>query len=1013
MENTALFNKEMATQIFRSLKSEPGDKISLLIGPEDSGKSRFLKWMGKEISENEDCLVLYHEIFPHEHPSHFLCRFFIRLLNGRSLISSTTRWEDIKKQLPGEGGFINVLFEQDIRPFKFRLLEAFNFIASSNLRKKLFWIIDSCPTLESEEIFSFFAELKEKLPANVKIIIGQREGDILSRNRNVFSPFVFSVANENEKREYVYQRFEGVSLPDDLIEKTISRQNSILGIALAIHLFDKLHEDFTSRDVSEMFGAFSEKADRLGVSKILDWLSIAPFFVSIDELSALTEFDDAKISSLINDPFLSPFIENENNKMRIANNRLCSIWRRHRIHETKDASEYLQKYFLYLYAQIRDGNNRDEMGLKEDVLRCSYLLQNIHDGQFFLKHSRGLFDVMSGKGLFELSEEILKKAIFFQKDASYPLRHQADMFVLLGTIQCKQANYGDAISSYQNGQYVSQQIEDREKEAKFLSLQGQTFYLEGDTGRALEKHEEALRIHKELSNYHEMASEYGYIGKIYNAMEKFSEGETYFREAIRLFEAMQSESENGNEKEAGQLTVQIASLYSALGNGYLGRGELDSALENHQKSLILFEKIGDETGCSQQWGYLGHVQYEGQKLPAALDAYQNALRGYKKDNDRPGVALILSSLGHVHSAMGNLDQSLRCHRESLGLQKEFKNLAGEADQLSNMGKILQGQMKIKEAVGNFEEAVEIRQELQDMAGVSAELINLAETYLLEENLDRTHKYYQAALTVAKESGNSRDEAEISIEIGNLFKSEAKYREAETYYDQALRIHKIEKDREKEASVLGHMGMLKRIQKKNEEALKYFQEGLAILKDFGHQRGIAHFIANIGVVYYDRNDHKEALNCYTNALTLYRDFKDPEGTANVLSNIATLHYHEGDMDLAAHNYEEALNILRNIKHILGVANLLRNLSYVYRKQEKYDLAFNALEETIKIFESVKFYAEAEALKEEAEDIEKKAAESLDRLRREIALARPPQKKETTGRNDPCPCGSGKKYKRCCG
>ena len=21
--------------------------------------------------------------------------------------------------------------------------------------------------------------------------------------------------------------------------------------------------------------------------------------------------------------------------------------------------------------------------------------------------------------------------------------------------------------------------------------------------------------------------------------------------------------------------------------------------------------------------------------------------------------------------------------------------------------------------------------------------------------------------------------------------------------------------------------------------------------------------------------------------------------------------------------------------------------------------------------------------------------------------------TTGRNDPCPCGSGKKYKRCCG
>ena len=27
--------------------------------------------------------------------------------------------------------------------------------------------------------------------------------------------------------------------------------------------------------------------------------------------------------------------------------------------------------------------------------------------------------------------------------------------------------------------------------------------------------------------------------------------------------------------------------------------------------------------------------------------------------------------------------------------------------------------------------------------------------------------------------------------------------------------------------------------------------------------------------------------------------------------------------------------------------------------------------------------------------------------------PVRKGETIGRNDPCPCGSGKKYKKCCG
>jgi preprotein translocase subunit SecA len=31
----------------------------------------------------------------------------------------------------------------------------------------------------------------------------------------------------------------------------------------------------------------------------------------------------------------------------------------------------------------------------------------------------------------------------------------------------------------------------------------------------------------------------------------------------------------------------------------------------------------------------------------------------------------------------------------------------------------------------------------------------------------------------------------------------------------------------------------------------------------------------------------------------------------------------------------------------------------------------------------------------------------------AVAQPVRVKQTIGRNDPCPCGSGKKYKRCCG
>ncbi len=33
--------------------------------------------------------------------------------------------------------------------------------------------------------------------------------------------------------------------------------------------------------------------------------------------------------------------------------------------------------------------------------------------------------------------------------------------------------------------------------------------------------------------------------------------------------------------------------------------------------------------------------------------------------------------------------------------------------------------------------------------------------------------------------------------------------------------------------------------------------------------------------------------------------------------------------------------------------------------------------------------------------------------EVKVKKQPIKKEKIGRNDPCPCGSGKKYKKCCG
>jgi SWIM/SEC-C metal-binding protein len=47
------------------------------------------------------------------------------------------------------------------------------------------------------------------------------------------------------------------------------------------------------------------------------------------------------------------------------------------------------------------------------------------------------------------------------------------------------------------------------------------------------------------------------------------------------------------------------------------------------------------------------------------------------------------------------------------------------------------------------------------------------------------------------------------------------------------------------------------------------------------------------------------------------------------------------------------------------------------------------------------------------IEPGEPEDITDMERLLNPPEPYRAKETTGRNDPCPCGSGKKFKKCCG
>ena len=62
-------------------------------------------------------------------------------------------------------------------------------------------------------------------------------------------------------------------------------------------------------------------------------------------------------------------------------------------------------------------------------------------------------------------------------------------------------------------------------------------------------------------------------------------------------------------------------------------------------------------------------------------------------------------------------------------------------------------------------------------------------------------------------------------------------------------------------------------------------------------------------------------------------------------------------------------------------------------------------------------EVEAIAKRMAELNRRAAASIEKMRAELfpglSGEKPGKKKDRVGRNDACPCGSGKKFKKCCG
>jgi tetratricopeptide (TPR) repeat protein len=289
----------------------------------------------------------------------------------------------------------------------------------------------------------------------------------------------------------------------------------------------------------------------------------------------------------------------------------------------------------------------------------------------------------------------------------------------------------------------------------------------------------------------------------------------------------------------------------------------------------------------------------------------------------------------------------------------------------------------------------------------------------QKKYDDARKHYEQVMDRYRKLEYAIGEADTQMDLGQMLAEMEEWQKAEACFMSAQAIYARLGHKEKETMCCILSAQVERAQGQGDAAMKSLECALNLCREAGNQLGATNVLSQMGLIAHESKNQAEAERLYQEALRGFEQMEEREGEANLLANLGTLYYETERLDEACRAYEKALTLLRAMHHALGLSGVLQNISYVYERQEKYSEASASLREARQICSHYEMTREVEIIDQRLESLNKLAEASLTRMRKELfpGLAagnvKGEKSKGGTGRNDPCPCGSGKKYKKCCG
>ncbi len=330
-------------------------------------------------------------------------------------------------------------------------------------------------------------------------------------------------------------------------------------------------------------------------------------------------------------------------------------------------------------------------------------------------------------------------------------------------------------------------------------------------------------------------------------------------------------------------------------------------------------------------------------------------------------------------------------------------------------------------------------------------------YGIYNTLDKYNDALRCSREILKLAKDIEDQQWMALALGNIseiYDAQGNFSEALKYCQKSLKIHEklsLEGDKlsfRRIATSLNNMGKLYKSLGKYSEALKYLKEALKIDEKLENFSGKAPTLNNMGLIYFEQTKYLGALKFYSAALKIYEKLGDLSGKAVVLNNIGGVHIVQKNYSKALKINKLVLNLTDQLRDLSGHATCLNNLGFIYYTRKNFQRALKSCKESLKIAGYIgdKFdQAVGNDLIGQIYDKMNKKYDSLKHLGRALALYLelgmkdkvkemqsninkikgieipqdeniniiPLKKPKKVGRNEPCPCGSGVKYKKCCG